>query len=231
MARHHFLCCLPIRLGAFVISLLTLAYSGFLTFISICVIIDVRKGLVSTGQTRGMTTGIEIMSGVLAVSYGLLFTSALFGSVTSTTQNLTKIKQLASYDRLIGVFSHRISWIHTFNSFMKTILFLNLSAGVTAIVLFAIDKKNICANGNSSSNANSCPSFLGTASRDLVTVIASLILAVVLLLQGYGIWIVSDCIDDLETKEVAEYPFATRYAGVAPMPLSEDSIPLNGKGY
>lgn len=97
---------------------------------------------------------------------------------------LTKIKQLASYDRLIGVLSHRISWIHTFNSFMKTILFLNLSAGVTAIVLFAIDKKNICANGNSSSNANSCPSFLGTASRDLVIVIASLILAVVLLLQG-----------------------------------------------
>ncbi|GAW05607.1 Tetraspannin domain-containing protein [Lentinula edodes] len=212
MARHHFLCCLPIRLGAFVISLLTMAYSGFLTFISICVIIDVRKGLVSTGQTRGMTTGIEIMFGVLAVSYGLLFMSALFG--------------------LIGVLSHRISWIHTFNSFMKTILFLNLSAGVTAIVLFAIDKKNICVNGNSSSNAKSCPSFLGTASRDLIIVIASLILAVVLLLQGYGIWIVSDCIDDLETKQVAEYPFATRYAGVAPVPPSEDSIPLtNGKGY
>ncbi|KAJ3896127.1 hypothetical protein GG344DRAFT_61528 [Lentinula edodes] len=169
-----------------------MTYSGFLTFISICVIIDVRKGLVSTGQTRGMTTGIEIMFGVLAVSYGLLFMSALFG-------------------------------------FMKTILFLNLSAGVTAIVLFAIDKKNICTNGNSSSNANSCPSFLGTASRDLIIVIASLILAAVLLLQGYGIWIVSDCIDDLETKQVAEYPFATRYAGVAPVPPSEDSIPLTNR--
>ncbi|KAF9073522.1 hypothetical protein BDP27DRAFT_282122 [Rhodocollybia butyracea] len=205
----HFLCCLPIRLGAFVVSLYTLVVSGLQAASYIVAINDLRKvGMdVPVGTSKSVTTGAEAIAALIVISDICLLLSALFG--------------------LFGVLSRRIGWIKTFNNFLKTLLFLHFFTGIALIILLAKDKESWCTN----SDSNSCIGVPGKVSKGVAIVIIAVILGFFLLLEAYGVWIVSDCIKYLKTREARLHPFATASVGEG-APVGEDTVPLtNGKSF
>ncbi|KAL0581897.1 hypothetical protein V5O48_000126 [Marasmius crinis-equi] len=197
----HFLCCLPIRLGAFIIAL-------FSVLIGLCVAgvawagvyFDSNPGDVKdlNGQTFHLTTRQKIVLIVFGVVYTLFTLVSLFG--------------------LVGVLIKRINFLRTFSAFLKGFLVINIILSIANLVLFFIDKDGDCTLG-SEKNGN-CVKSSGLSTGAVIAIVIVTML-IPILFQAYACWIISDCIEYLEdqyigSRNVGMYPFSQPYAAVKP---------------
>ncbi|KAF5345282.1 hypothetical protein D9758_008439 [Tetrapyrgos nigripes] len=193
MSKPHFLCCLPIRLGAFLVSLATFLLSLLIAGVGWYAVYFDRT---DDDHTR-LSTRQFIFLIINCVVYTLLCLTSLFG--------------------LFGVISKRISWIANFKSYLQGFTFGLTVIAIINIVLFFVDRDGDCDFG--SDKLGTCVEVnLNGLSRTAVIVIAIVFFVVPLLIMAYGCWILSDCVKYLYEKEadsgVSLYPFSSKYAAV-----------------
>ncbi|KAK7045660.1 hypothetical protein VNI00_007493 [Paramarasmius palmivorus] len=191
----HFLCCLPIRLGAFIVALISLVIGGLTAGVS-------WFALYADSHWEDSNINLSTRQKIALILWGISYTmytlAALFG--------------------LIGVLTKRINYVRTFSSFLKAFLFVSIIFGILNLVFLFIDKDSACDLG--STNNGTCINGEGI-SRGGIIAIAVFVVLIPILIEAYAVWIISDCVKYLEEKEwsglkhsVGMYPFSQPYAAV-----------------
>ncbi|KAJ3874418.1 hypothetical protein F5051DRAFT_416875 [Lentinula edodes] len=195
----HFLCCLPIRLGAFFVGVVEFLLSGLVAAV-------MWAGLYLNSQDKlspELSKNQKIAVALFGASYTLLFLASTFG--------------------ILGVLRKRISWIQTFSSFMKGYLIGNTIVTIINIVIFFIDNKDTGTCVITDENGNCDNTSLSRGAQIAIVIVVAI---VPLLVQAYACWILSDCIKYLRDKQVypmTYYPFSSGgYAAVGPSSKEEN---------
>ncbi|KAJ8076403.1 hypothetical protein PM082_000826 [Marasmius tenuissimus] len=197
----HFLCCLPIRFGAFIIAvfsiLIGLAVAG-LAWAGVYFDSTDKEIELNNGETFKLTTRQKIVLIVYGVVYTLFTLSALFG--------------------LVGVIIKRVNFIRTFSGFLKGFLISSIILAIVQLVFFFIDKDSNCTVG--SDKHGTCVKSNGLSTGAVIAIVIVTML-IPILFQAYACWIISDCIEYLEdqyigSRNVGMYPFSQPYAAVKP---------------
>ncbi|PBK58780.1 hypothetical protein ARMSODRAFT_967457 [Armillaria solidipes] len=186
MARwHHFLCCLPLRLGVLIIAALTLAGSALVAigaWVNVHNIINKTLELSKTG---------EISMYIVAAVYTLVATISLLG--------------------LVGALTARPGLVSTFNSLQIGSFIASLAIGAYSLYLLFSNKYNIdVSNCVSSVDASAdtakqvCDAALKVSKAAVVV-----IYAITWLIQFYGLFIVRSYVRELEEKRFARYKYVT----------------------
>ncbi|KAK0229441.1 hypothetical protein EDD85DRAFT_128612 [Armillaria nabsnona] len=186
MARwHHFLCCLPLRLGVLIIAALTLAGSAL---VAIGAWINVHNII---NKTLELSKSGEISMYIVAAVYTLVAIASLLG--------------------LVGALTARPGLVSTFNSLQIGSFIASLAVGAYSLYLLFSDKYNIdISNCVSSVDANSdtakqvCNAALKVSKAAVVV-----IYAITWLVQFYGLFIVRSYVRELEEKRFAKYKYVT----------------------
>ncbi|THU89365.1 hypothetical protein K435DRAFT_841857 [Dendrothele bispora CBS 962.96] len=193
MSRPHFLFCLPIRLGAFFVSLLTLLLSLFISVVGWRAVYLSR-----TQDSDHLSTRQLIFLIIYSVVYTLLALTSFFG--------------------LIGVLTKRISWISTFKSFLQGFTFGATIAAIINIVFLFVDRDGDCVIGSDQRGNCLTQDDAHGWSRTTVVVVALCFFLIPLVIMAYGCWLLSDCVKYLYDREamrgVSLYPFSSKYAAV-----------------
>ncbi|ESK93695.1 hypothetical protein Moror_1512 [Moniliophthora roreri MCA 2997] len=192
----HFLCCLPIRLGAFVVALISLILGGLTAGVS-------WFALYADSHWDDLQYHLTTRQKIILICWGIAYTlftlAALFG--------------------LIGVIIKRINYVRTFAAFLKVFLVVSIIFGILNIVFLFVDKDAGCDLGSES--GGNCINGEGI-SRGGIIAIAIVVVVIPILIEAYAVWIISDCVKYLEDKEwnngvqrsVGLYPFSQPYAAV-----------------
>ncbi|KAE9405565.1 hypothetical protein BT96DRAFT_328716 [Gymnopus androsaceus JB14] len=202
----HFLCCLPIRLGAFVVGVVEFLLSGAVAGLMWAVLWFNNSK--NDAPTDKLSEGQEVVVGIWAASYTVLFLFSIFG--------------------ILGVLRKHISWIQSFLSLMRAHLIGSGIITIINIVFFVIHlKDNECIAVDENGNCES--TSLSRGAQIAIVIVFALI---PLLIEAYGCWILSDCVKYLKDKQVYPmtlYPFSNRgYATVGPSSREEmDSLTHN----
>ncbi|KAL0072335.1 hypothetical protein AAF712_000098 [Marasmius tenuissimus] len=220
----HFLCCLPIRFGAFIIAvfsiLIGLAVAG-LAWAGVYFDSTDKEIELNNGETFKLTTRQKIVLIVYGVVYTLFTLSALFG--------------------LVGVIIKRVNFIRTFSGFLKGFLVSSIILAIVQLVFFFIDKDSNCTVGSDKHGTCVKSNGLSTGAVIAIVIVTMLIpilfqactfflpwsihfneiLTWHLLSITDACWIISDCIEYLEdqyigSRNVGMYPFSQPYAAVKP---------------
>ncbi|KAK7473023.1 hypothetical protein VKT23_001127 [Stygiomarasmius scandens] len=193
MSRPHFLFCLPIRLGAFFVSLVTFLLALFIAAVGWRAVYLDR----TDGSDR-LSTRQFVFLVIYSVVYSLLAVTSFFG--------------------LIGVLSKRISWISTFKSFLQGFTFGATIAAIINIVFLFVDTDGDCVIGSDKRGNCLTQDDAHGWSRGAVIAVALCFFIVPLLIMAYGCWLLSDCVKYLYDREastgVSLYPFSSKYAAV-----------------
>ncbi|KAH8813404.1 hypothetical protein DL96DRAFT_1625992 [Flagelloscypha sp. PMI_526] len=173
-----FLCCLPLRLGACVIS----GLQGLVTLF-IAVALWMAVALEHNGEVFGwnldgykVSSRLKILTGVLAVVETLVAVSCIFGFIGSIRKKYTMVAQFAG--------------------FLKSFLILAIIVGAVNIVFLWIDYKD---------RAGSCTSDDSSCST-LVFIVATVFIVLPILLQTYAVYIVSAYAHKLAHDEKLQLP-------------------------
>ncbi|KAF9078610.1 hypothetical protein BDP27DRAFT_1309869 [Rhodocollybia butyracea] len=185
----HFLCCLPIRLGAFLVSFVELVLSGIVAALMwLALVLDWKHKL-----TPELTTNQQVVIGLWATSY--------------------TVASIFSWIGIVGVLRKRISWVQTFLSLLQWHLAVSVIITIINMVFFFINEKDkSCLITNK--DGNCADDSLSKAAQIAILIVVAII---PLLIQAYGCWILSDCVTYLKDKQVypmTMYPFSSGYAGV-----------------
>ncbi|KAJ3739931.1 hypothetical protein DFH05DRAFT_1463499 [Lentinula detonsa] len=189
----HFLCCLPIRLGAFFVGLVEFLISGLVAALMWSGLYLNSQGKISPELSKNQ----KIAAAIFGASYTILFIASTFG--------------------ILGVLRKRISWIQSFLSFLRAYLIGNTVVTIVNIVIFFIDNKDTGSCVITDSNGNCDDTSL---SRGAQIAIVLVVAVVPLLILAYACWVLSDCVKYLRDKQVYPmtfYPFSNGgYAAVGP---------------
>ncbi|KIK68375.1 hypothetical protein GYMLUDRAFT_35782 [Collybiopsis luxurians FD-317 M1] len=199
----HFLCCLPIRLGAFFVAVVEFAISGLVAAIMWAALILNANDRIDPRLTERQ----EIIVGLWGASYTLLFIASIFG--------------------ILGVLRKRVNWIQIFLNFLRGYLFGQTIVTIVNLVIFFVnnhDDSCLLEDQNGNCQAN------GLSRGGQIAVL--LIFAIVpLLILAYACWILSDCVKYLIDKQVYPmtfYPFSTTgYAAVGANREEHESLTHN----
>ncbi|KAG7098499.1 hypothetical protein E1B28_000443 [Marasmius oreades] len=199
----HFLCCLPIRFGAFIISLISLGIAILVAGIAWAgVYLDDHPNAIKDPRHQipdfKLSRGQKIMLIVYGVIYTLFTVVSLFG--------------------LIGVLIKRVNYVRTFSGFLRGFLIATSILSIIQLVLFFVKKDNNCTLGSESSGT--CVKSQGLSTGAVIAIVIVVILIPILFLS-YACWIISDCIKYIEdqhvgSRNVGMYPFSQPYAAVKP---------------
>ncbi|KAJ3851558.1 hypothetical protein EV368DRAFT_83409 [Lentinula lateritia] len=215
----HFLCCLPIRLGAFFVGVVEFLLSGLVAAVMWAGLYLNSQDKRESGLSELLTSSIlkthsypvspelsknqKIAVALFGASYTLLFLASTFG--------------------ILGVLRKRISWIQSFLSFMKGYLIGNTIVTIINIVIFFIDNKDTGTCVITDENGNCENTSLSRGAQIAIVIIVAI---VPLLVQAYACWILSDCVKYLRDKQVypmTYYPFSSGgYAAVGPSSKEEN---------
>lgn len=186
MARwHHFLCCLPLRLGVLIITALTLAGSAL---VAIGAWINVHNII---NKTLELSKSGEISMYIIAGVYTLVAIVSLLG--------------------LVGALTARPGLVSTFNSLQIGSFIVSLATGAYSSYLLFSDKYNIdisdCVNRvtvSADTAQQVCNAALKVSKAAVVV-----IYAITWLVQFYGLFIVRSYVRELEEKRFATYKYVT----------------------
>ncbi|KAJ6495684.1 hypothetical protein C8R47DRAFT_1069549 [Mycena vitilis] len=175
-----YLCCLPLRFGVLVISLLgflsSAAVTGLLAYVLILNAQD-KESVDIPARTRSIAI-------VLAAIYGLVALISLTG--------------------FIGAIRKKESYVGVFSTLLRFFLFLQVAVVVAYIVLYFIDKnefKKLCIGNSTDQNViNACNS---SGSLSVGVVIASAVVPI--LFQAYGVYIVTAYARKLRTEDTTVF--------------------------
>ncbi|KAK0441744.1 uncharacterized protein EV420DRAFT_1084471 [Desarmillaria tabescens] len=185
MRWHHFLCCLPLRLGVLVIAALTLAGS---TLVAVGAWINVHNII---NHTLELSKTAEITVYIVAAVYTLVAITSLLG--------------------LVGALTARPGLVSTFNSLQIGSFIISLAIGAYSLYLlfsnkYEIDTSN-CINSVDAS-ADTAKQVCDTALKVSKAVVV-VIYGIIWLVQFYGLFIVRSYVRELEEKRFARYKYVT----------------------
>ncbi|KAK0215533.1 hypothetical protein IW262DRAFT_1277454 [Armillaria fumosa] len=186
MARwHHFLCCLPLRLGVLIIAALTLAGSAL---VAIGAWINVHNII---NKTLELSKSGEITMYIVAGVYTLV--------------------AIVSFLGLVGALTARPGLVSMFNSLQIGSFIVSLAIGAYSLYLLFSDKYNTdisdCVNSVDAS-ADTAQQFCNAALKVSKAAVV-VIYAITWLVQFYGIFIVRSYVRELEEKRFATYKYVT----------------------
>ncbi|KAF9036125.1 hypothetical protein BDZ89DRAFT_1036115 [Hymenopellis radicata] len=174
MRFHHFCCCMPLRVGVFVLTALALISSGAAAAV-------LWIALPRAMGTHDAHSHYKIVIGVSAAIYTIMALIALFG--------------------LIGTIRKRISFVRTFLSLLYLILVLDIAVGAFAI--YVVYSKNTAITGTECTTVNgvvSCADDDGmTHQISKASIIVSF--AVTFLISLYQCVLVHSYVKELQEKE------------------------------
>ncbi|KAJ7668510.1 hypothetical protein DFH06DRAFT_982286 [Mycena polygramma] len=175
-----YFCCLPLRFGVLVISLLGFLSSAAVTGLLAYVLILDAQGKESVDiPSRTRTIAI-----VLAAIYGLVALISLTG--------------------FIGAVRKKESYVGIFSTLLRFFLFLQVAVVIAYIVLYFIDKnefKKLCVGDSTDQNViDACNS---SGSLSVGVVIASAVVPV--LFQAYGVYVVTAYARKLRTEDTSVF--------------------------
>jgi len=196
----HFLCCIPVRFGVFIISLSTLLGWGITAAALIYSLVWIQQhesdsNVTVNGQTYNLNihinTGEKIGWGAAGAIYVIFTIIALFGLIGAIRRNHKFVK---AYSRLMWFL-----WI------------VNLLITITLIALFAVarsrgkfdDAAARCADANKfdSQSQKSCEDVLNQLNKTSFLIGWSVGLAIELLWHAYGCIIISRYVTQLEEEQ------------------------------
>ncbi|KAK0477964.1 hypothetical protein IW261DRAFT_1565767 [Armillaria novae-zelandiae] len=184
MARwHHFLCCLPLRLGVLIIAALTLAGS---TLVAIGAWINVHNII---NKTLELSKSGEISMYIVAGVYTLVAIVSLLG--------------------LVGALTARPGLVSTFNSLQIGTFIISLAIGAYSLYLLFSDNFDISDCVNSVDASADTAQQVCNAALKVSKAAVVVIYAITWLVQFYGLFIVRSYVRELEEKRFATYKYVT----------------------
>ncbi|KAK0204270.1 hypothetical protein DFS33DRAFT_1260327 [Desarmillaria ectypa] len=185
MRWHHFLCCLPLRLGVLIIVALTLAGSAL---VAIGAWINVHNII---NHTLELSKSGEITVYIVAAVYTLVAITSLLG--------------------LVGALTARPGLISMFNSLQIGSFIVSLAIGAYSLYLlfsnkYEIDTSNCVSSVDASTDT--AKQVCNTALKVSKAVVV-VIYAIIWLIQFYGLFIVRSYVRELEEKRFARYKYVT----------------------
>ncbi|KAG7447075.1 uncharacterized protein BT62DRAFT_993889 [Guyanagaster necrorhizus] len=185
MRWHHFLCCLPLRLGALIIATLTLAGSALVALGAWFNVHDIIN------KTLKLSKSGEITMYAIAGVYTLAALISLLG--------------------LIGVLTTRQGLVSTFNGLQKGSFIVSLAIGAYSLYLLFSNKYDtsdcISSVDVSADTAKQvCDTTLKISKAAITT-----IYAIIWLIQFYGLFIVHSYVRELEEERYHRMSQNTHY--------------------
>ncbi|KAK0207219.1 hypothetical protein IW262DRAFT_1282343 [Armillaria fumosa] len=182
---HHFLCCLPLRLGVLIIAALTFAGSALVAIGAWIHVHNIVK------KTLELSKSGEISMYIVAGVYTIVAIVSLLG--------------------LVGALTTRPGLVSTFNSLQIGSFIVSLAIGAYSLYLLFSDKYNIditdCVNsvdGSADTAQQFCNGVLKVSKAAVVV-----IYAITWIVQFYGLFIVRSYVRELEEKRFATYKYET----------------------